>query len=796
MGAVQILGLRKFTGRDGEEKMADRFHEKNWRAASVKELLQPNFPQLGGVPEGERWNLFYTLAECSEEKRKFLRQTVLAFDIDSVPEPQRQGVFEVVCKTLGFDPHETAGVSSGGGLHVIIELATPVESAQYFKDQKPAYDAACDKIDLALRTTGLEGHADKVLFEPRRILRLPSTTNRKAGKPERLCFLMHPLGAAQAFDLSSLHPLGGPLKKDDALRAKDAARITVTDTDAVLQGCSFLAHVREKRGVVPEPWWYAALSIAGRLSPAGDGKTGREIGHEMSDGHPGYIPEETDRKIDQALLASGPRTCPSIGSFWEGCTTCPHKGKIAVPLQIVAEGRVATELTGFHQVSPNGKATPKPGDLRDFFIRAHSPKTMESRQVLVWTEAQYEEISDALLENYAQDHFAPSVPSHVAKEFRLLVAQKNVRSPRWFAETTEGSLNLRNGVLNIKTKVLEPHTPNRGFRYTLPYDFNPEAKAPRFERMLQLVTGDDKSLTDILLEFMGYCLSGDSCWTHKALVLEGSGSNGKSTFLDILKYMAGKNSYATARLNDLESEYTRAQFEGKLFNISEETPTRAMLDSGIFKSLVAGNEISARSPFKDVIKFENRAKLVMACNALPDSRDPSFGYLRRFLIVPFNQLVTRATVDDFDPHLATKIKNSELPGVLNLAIEGYRRLVHQGEFTKSAASDEKLKEYAMETNTVTRWYRDNAVLLTNGHADTFTSLDKLFLDYRQLSKDHELRPVTYDKFAKELKSLIPDYKNRCQRRRVDGSKNPKRGFLGIGLSMDFAAEEPEGHVHV
>ncbi len=133
----------------------------------------------------------------------------------------------------------------------------------------------------------------------------------------------------------------------------------------------------------------------------------------------------------------------------------------------------------------------------------------------------------AFAEKWFTDCTARKASEFVAEVERRAHVDKN-----WFADTTESKTNFSNGVLNTKTSVFtEGHSSDNGFKYVMPYPYDPAAKAPTFEKVLDDFTCGDKELAQQLLEFCGYCLSNDRCWDHKSLLLVGSrGSNGKSTF--------------------------------------------------------------------------------------------------------------------------------------------------------------------------------------------------------------------------------------------------------------------------
>ena len=93
------------------------------------------------------------------------------------------------------------------------------------------------------------------------------------------------------------------------------------------QRCGFLSKVAEARGDVTEPIWYAALGVAAHCDD------GEEVAHPWSDGHPGYSPEATMRKLAHARNAAGPTTCArfrELCSQW--CEGCPHTVKSPIQL--------------------------------------------------------------------------------------------------------------------------------------------------------------------------------------------------------------------------------------------------------------------------------------------------------------------------------------------------------------------------------------------------------------------------------------------------------------------------------
>ena len=121
------------------------------------------------------------------------------------------------------------------------------------------------------------------------------------------------------------------------------------DANRILEGCAFLRHCRDDADTLPEPEWFAALSILARC------EGGRNLCHEFSKPYPGYNKEETDRKIGQALESAGPRTCADIREKFGGfCEGCPHE--ITSPICLGAANTQRSYPLAIPEEAGEGKA--------------------------------------------------------------------------------------------------------------------------------------------------------------------------------------------------------------------------------------------------------------------------------------------------------------------------------------------------------------------------------------------------------------------------------------------------------
>jgi putative DNA primase/helicase len=748
---IQIMGIRTFPGEGGKIIETDgAFFKKNWRAESVAELFANLDKYIEQIPIKERVNLFFTAPGCTDKKREFLSADVVWFDIDSIETSRIPEYVEVFCHTFNVKESETGIVSSGRGLHFYIGITTPIVDKGYFAATKDHYKALLDALGKGFAARGLPHGLDPSVWSARQLMRLPGTRNEKEGKAPAECRLLQSRIIPVAFDITMLSGLP-TVDKTEAIDAKSFQATFKPDTKFVFQGCEFLKYCKSNPGTVTEPEWYAALSITARLPD------GNRESHGISEGHSGYSFEETETKIEQALKASGPRTCKNINNIWGACSKCPNFDKVSSPILLRDPNEIRTEAQGFHHyhMDKNGimkKGEPCYEDLVKFFKRKHAYKCT-SKVCFTYNGKFYAEYKDEYLASFAQTNFKPECRLMMCREFEAMIHRTELVDSDAWTMGTERKVNFQNGVLDVETGELLPHNADQLFKYCLPFEYNPNAKSPAFDKFMDEVTGNDSVMKQTLLEFGGYALSGDDCSFQKALLLEGEGANGKSTFMDTIKAVAGKRGYSSLSFQEMINPDRRTPLDGALFNITEETP-RALWDTTVFKALVAGGEVQVRHLYKTGYSIQNRAKLIFSCNELPTVPDASRGFFRRFLIIPFRAHFSLEK-GNVDKQIGKKLA-AELPGIFNQFLDGYRRLKEQGAFTKELQGDDKeMREYKSLADPVQYWFDECVVEAAGAEVE----VANLYKSYRAFCDTHglEKQALPSNVFGKRLKQKIPDY---------------------------------------
>ena len=785
--AIQILGLRPYYDKKAQKQK--KKHKLFKEVESVRWLFENIDSVIQDIPESERWNVYYTALNCQPKAkglRRFQDQKVIPFDIDGIDLEKQSDYLRIFFDTTQLDPERSAVVCSGNGLQIIVELDEPFSDANYFDQKRLHYKAICERVTQAFKREGLPGECDPAVWSGARIMRLPRTENRKGGvKGTKQATLIRFALNPQKFDWEELAKLP-EVNEDEHIKDWNPAKYPKIDGPEVIKQCKFINWAISTPSEVREPHYYAAMSIIGRFD------NGRDIAHRLAESIrdsgsdssiAGFSHSEIESKIDQALEASGPRTCKGIDNCWGKCKECPLFKKISSPISIKGEGFIATKDSGFHKPIKLGngqiRLVPAYEDLLKYFDLSHPHVSTDEGLIFTFNGKYYEHMKKNRVKNFALKNFRPFVEDKVRGEFQKLVECENIVGQDFFLKSTRGLLNFNNTVLNFETMETLPHTKEYGFRYALDYEYAPEAKSPKFDKFLDEITCGDESLQKALLQFMGYALSGQDCWAAKALMLTGEGANGKSTFIQLMMELAGEKNVSALTLSSMKKNVSIALLEDKLFNVSEETPDKSLVESSTFKNLISGGGVEAKRLYYDAYFIKNRAKLIFACNELPPTRDATDGLFRRLLIVPF-----RATFKEtFDPasrkFLAnTRILNElvgERSGIMNRVIEAYRELSKNRKFTLAESIGNEIHQYKLDNDPLAYWFEESGrikIHRLNGKEYSPTLAD-LHASYSQcLEFELAEKPVSIRKMMRRMRAALPDFEERLGVKR-DGTKTAK-----------------------
>lgn len=374
----------------------------------------------------------------------------------------------------------------------------------------------------------------------------------------------------------------------------------------------------------------------------------------------------------------------------------------------------------------------------DYLIREHRIRGF-GNDVYFYHNNMYTNNKDILTSKMIEviPHLVTQNIKETYENIRLKMIQKNEK-------TNPDYVNLKNGLLNIKTGQFESHNPEIFVLNQLDCSYNEKAYDEHVYNVINSLSCENEEITTLLIQMLGYFLLGD-CRYQKSFILLGAGRNGKSMFLDMIRNWLGDENCSSLALEDLSKQFRTAELVGKMVNIGDDSGHNLLENTAIFKKLVTGDSITVERKNQNPFKFANKAKMIFAANALPPTTDKSEGFFRRCIIIPF-EAVYKETDKTYDPNKIEKITTENAKSyVLLLAIRGLQSLYENNMFYVPANSKSINEYYEISNNNVMMWYK--TVM------NEYETLQKAFGDYLMYCANNGYKPVSIGKFQQEYEKL-------------------------------------------
>jgi putative DNA primase/helicase len=231
-------------------------------------------------------------------------------------------------------------------------------------------------------------------------------------------------------------------------------------------------------------------------------------------------------------------------------------------------------------------------------------------------------------------------------------------------------LTVANGTVDLRTGELRPHDRGDFITKRAPVPYVPDADCPTWKRFLHRIMDGDEEMIGLLQRAAGYSLTGDireQCW----FFAYGTGSNGKSTFLNVILDIVGDHG-----LKAVESLLVRTKNEGHPTEVADLSGVRLAVCTEVdqgrslnvvrIKEMTGGDRMTGRKMRQDFFQFEPTHKIWLAANHRPSVSDTTDSTWRRLVLLPFTVSIPKS---EQDKSLPTKLKE-EWPGILRWMVEG------------------------------------------------------------------------------------------------------------------------------
>jgi putative DNA primase/helicase len=371
-----------------------------------------------------------------------------------------------------------------------------------------------------------------------------------------------------------------------------------------------------------------------------------------------------------------------------------------------------------------------------------------------------------------------------AAEAKTKFDSKRFNQARHLLVTATGVVDLTNGV---------PHLCERGYFLTqqteLLYDF--EVPAPqRFLCFLKEIFNDDQELIDYVQKVLGYCLTGETK-EQCLFIFLGSGSNGKSVLLNLLKRMLPEyvqtlalSSLAEKRDYGAPNSSLVAAKDARVLLVNE-LNKNMRLDENLIKTATGEDTVVARSIYQAEVEFKPQFKLILTVNHFPQVNWDDYAWERRIRLIPFNHTFTGKEIDR---ELPEKLW-AEREGILRWLVQGAERWYAEGLDAQPEKVQRQLWQMQMDSPSFCDFYKH--CLEVTGKEEDVIQASELYRLYREWCgglEETEQDYLSLQKFGRRLAQ------NKVGKKIMGRSRCTY--YLGVRLKETLAAAEPQEEAEI
>jgi len=335
---------------------------------------------------------------------------------------------------------------------------------------------------------------------------------------------------------------------------------------------------------------------------------------------------------------------------------------------------------------------------------------------------------------------------------------------------------LRNGVLDLRTLTLLPHSP----RYLTFHEFDAEYvdKKPKvFLRFLEDVSGGDPEIICRIVEVMGYLFSGIN---RRYFFVAGTAPcSGKSTLGLLLQALVGEEQVSSISTHQLDSRFSLGGTRNKILNLAMDVP-KGHLSSvtvSLLKSISGGDPIIIEEKYQPAERIVSRLRFLFGTNykiCVPQSEDED-AFWSRMIVLPFCYSVPQHKIDYM---LLDKLVE-EKDRIISYCLRAMSKVLDNNcRFSECQAADEMKADWRSSgvdlKSFESYWYE--TVDVTGDPDDEVFSME-LYQRYQDYCNDRHLEIVPYNYIKRWITT---NARGVCTHKRIHRTnENPRSGYTGI-----------------
>ena len=426
--------------------------------------------------------------------------------------------------------------------------------------------------------------------------------------------------------------------------------------------------------------------------------------------------------------------------------------------------------------------------LRNFF---HFITLRKTEKLLLYNGKIYDSLNAETTIKEETEKLIPNCPAHDTEEVIKKIKRQTYSELEDF-DKDSNLITVENGILNLETLELVPHSPEHLSQVLLPVEYH-KPKSENTEENLKdtlfwkylkssfTINGKlKKEDFETVLEIIASPIVKRHI-DEKAFMFLGNGENGKSVCLGYIESLLGKNNVTHIPLQKIASDkHMSADLDGKSANIVSDLEKNELRHTGEIKNIVSGEGLQVQKKYKDPFTLYPFCKLLFSCNRFPKSFDQSQGFFRRWIIVKWERNFEE------DPerieYLREKLtdnqeeKNLVFSNLVTIA----NRLNKNGKFTHSKPWKDIQKEWNENADPIDDFANNHII-----DSDLHKSKRETYHFYKKYCFEKGETPLGIGQFGKQFSEYYEEDR-----------ENKERVWLNIDFKQPKQTTLIENDIHI
>ena len=323
-------------------------------------------------------------------------------------------------------------------------------------------------------------------------------------------------------------------------------------------------------------------------------------------------------------------------------------------------------------------------------------------------------------------------------------------------DACETLINFSNCLLRVDARGMTtvPHTPSIYSTIQIPCRWTGKpSPTPVFDRYLHTLTNGDKAVEQLLLEFIGACISNVKGWRmKKALFLVGAGDTGKSQLKSLVERLLGKENFIGIDLKEIEARFGTGAIYGTRLAGSSDMSFLTVDELKTFKKITGGDSLFAEFKGQQGFQYTYNGLLWFCMNRLPKfGGDDGQWVYNRIMVVDCPNVIP---LEKQDKELLDKMY-AERDGIVFKAITALQTVITNGyRFSEPESVTAARQKYKDTNSTVVSFFEECMCLWPQGKIVRHCTTGRIYKVYQAWCRENN---NGFAKTAREFREDLAEH---------------------------------------